>query len=292
MIVGAMKTLEVFLRNPDEEDENYKPHPSMKHLFLMSGLPEVMESLLGNRNVSDWVAHSDVYCAMLSTLKCMSNSERRNRELDAGHGKITWESSSGKDSIARSPPVYEAVKGLERHRRPLLELARGSSFQRRTILVLYQLTALRYANSNGIATTLWYSASCRGTPPFKEAFTFRGIVPRYDEPLLVWYETHEGRQCYLQHIDKLLMQSAERRDAPTHRLSPRYFNSWKIADAGMDMDREIGCDYLWLWAKWSYATPRHARQRRAGPRLVEFALYDILDGCITATMESPERPHV
>ncbi|KAL4268555.1 hypothetical protein AB1N83_002524 [Pleurotus pulmonarius] len=143
MIVGAMKTLEVFLRNPDEEDENYKPHPSMKHLFLMSGLPEVMESLLGNRNVSDWVAHSDVYCAMLSTLKCMSNSGLSDLLKDPlpvidqsdgigswmrGHGKITWESSSGKDSIARSPPVYEAVKGLERHRRPLLELASRIKF--------------------------------------------------------------------------------------------------------------------------------------------------------------------
>ncbi|KAJ8507705.1 hypothetical protein ONZ45_g9957 [Pleurotus djamor] len=136
-IIGAMKTLEAFLKPPTEEDDTHQHHPSVKHLFLMSCVPEVLESLLGNRNVSDWVAHSDLYCAVLATLKCMSNSGLTDLLKDPlpkidqsvglgcwmrGEGSITWEGEQG-GVISKAPPVYEAVKGLERHRRPLLELA-------------------------------------------------------------------------------------------------------------------------------------------------------------------------
>ncbi|KAL0952201.1 hypothetical protein HGRIS_008810 [Hohenbuehelia grisea] len=149
--VGALRALDALLvhtGNPGEDGDDSRSqtvHPTVALLIRMSTLPELLSRLLRARSVSDWVALSDMYCAALAVLKTMANCGlaavlqdplQRIAETNGlehwmwGDASISWEQVDGGEvdeadeaRIARSPPIYDLVRGLERHRRPLLELA-------------------------------------------------------------------------------------------------------------------------------------------------------------------------
>lgn len=117
-------------------------HPSMHRLFAVSYLREVIYIFLSNNNVRDWVAHSEIYATILEALRRMVDcglaqvltEQLENIDHSCGlqrwiwdQGPVLWESDSHNEPT-RSPPLFDLVKQLEAHRRPLMALGAKVQF--------------------------------------------------------------------------------------------------------------------------------------------------------------------
>jgi hypothetical protein len=105
------------------------PHASIRPLLSMSQLPELLGSLLRNDSVTDWIARSEVYYAMLALLRRMADCEltvsvlttrqfeRKDESKNCGIEEWMWGESliSWEDGEEdRAPPLYEHFKKLTR----------------------------------------------------------------------------------------------------------------------------------------------------------------------------------
>lgn len=132
VIVRALNTLTGLLPSPyGDLPEVYDlvPHASIGLLLSLSKLPDLLGSLLRNDSVTDWIARSQAYHAMISLLRRMADCEltvqvlvgQRYEMTDGpgleswiwGEGDITWEKTQG-GMLERSPPIYQYFKKLAR----------------------------------------------------------------------------------------------------------------------------------------------------------------------------------
>lgn len=126
----AMTTLTAVLPSPyadAAEVYDMLPHASIGHLLALSQLPELLGGLLRNDSVTDWLARSEVYYAMIALLRRMADCEltvevligqRFCMEKSSGledwmweNGEILWEKDK-KGVIERAPPLYDHFKKL------------------------------------------------------------------------------------------------------------------------------------------------------------------------------------
>jgi baculoviral IAP repeat-containing protein 6 len=105
------------------------PHASIGHLLSLSQLPELLGSLLRNDSVTDWIARSEIYEAMIALLRRMADCELTVEVLIAqrfcmdktsasgledwmwGDGEISWERDK-QGRIERAAPLYDHFKKL------------------------------------------------------------------------------------------------------------------------------------------------------------------------------------
>ncbi|KII94003.1 hypothetical protein PLICRDRAFT_695066 [Plicaturopsis crispa FD-325 SS-3] len=107
------------------------PHASIGHLLSLSQLPELLGSLLRNDSVTDWIARSETYYAMIGLLRRMADCELtievligqrwekiRSCGLEEwmwGDDEIRWEmqkNDAGQQTRAMAPPLYEHFRKL------------------------------------------------------------------------------------------------------------------------------------------------------------------------------------
>lgn len=132
IIIRVLNTLTAFLPAPYADSAqvyDLLPHASIGQLLALSQLPQLLGSLLRNDSVTDWIARSETYQAMLSLLRRMADCEltvqiliRKRWEMAKscgieewmwGNGDITWEVNK-EGSIERAPPLYDHFKKLTR----------------------------------------------------------------------------------------------------------------------------------------------------------------------------------
>ncbi|EFI28700.1 ubiquitinating enzyme [Coprinopsis cinerea okayama7 len=137
----ALTSIRDLLPSPcSETPEIYDllPHPSLSALILMSYVPTVLAQLLRNDSVTDWIARSHVYHAMLSLLRRMSDSELIIRVLVGSRyeisqspglgawmrdeGEIVWQRDST-GAIELAPPLLEHFKKLTKQSETFLQAA-------------------------------------------------------------------------------------------------------------------------------------------------------------------------
>ncbi|KAJ7757445.1 hypothetical protein B0H16DRAFT_1314472 [Mycena metata] len=130
IVVRALTTLTSILPAPyDDSAQVYDmlPHPSIGHLLALSQLPELLGSLLRNDSVTDWLARSEIYYAMIALLRRMADCELTVEVLIAQRfcmddssgledwmwedGEISWEQDK-QGRIERAPPLYDYFKKL------------------------------------------------------------------------------------------------------------------------------------------------------------------------------------
>ncbi|KAJ3789983.1 hypothetical protein GGU10DRAFT_304042 [Lentinula aff. detonsa] len=128
----AMHMIAALLPSPYSESPqvyDLLPHPSIGLLLSSSKLPDLLGDLLRNDSVTDWIARSDVYYAMLALLKRMADSELTVSVLlesrfvtDKGpgiepwmwdEGEIEWEKGS-EGGLERAPALYEYFRKLSK----------------------------------------------------------------------------------------------------------------------------------------------------------------------------------
>ncbi|KAJ7729238.1 hypothetical protein DFH07DRAFT_850323 [Mycena maculata] len=130
LVVRALGTLTTILPSPYAESAqvyDMLPHPSIGHLLSLSQLPELLGGLLRNDSVTDWIARSEIYYAMIALLRRMADCEltvqvligqRFCMERSSGleewmweDGEISWETDK-RGRIERAPPLYDHFKKL------------------------------------------------------------------------------------------------------------------------------------------------------------------------------------
>ncbi|KAJ7508602.1 hypothetical protein B0H11DRAFT_1848236 [Mycena galericulata] len=130
IVVRALTTLTAILPSPYSDSTqvyDMLPHSSIGHLLSLSQLPELLGSLLRNDSVTDWIARSEIYYAMIALLRRMADCELTVRvligqrfcmERSSGledwmwnDGEITWEIDK-QGRIERAPPLYDHFKKL------------------------------------------------------------------------------------------------------------------------------------------------------------------------------------
>ncbi|OBZ78821.1 Baculoviral IAP repeat-containing protein 6 [Grifola frondosa] len=134
IIVRALTTIMQFLPSPyDDSAHMYDmlPHASIEALLSLSQLPDLLGNLLRNDSVTDWIARSEVYHAMLALLRRMADCELTIEVLIGqrwemskssgieewmwGDGEIVWETNRDSDKegeLIRAPPLYAHFKKL------------------------------------------------------------------------------------------------------------------------------------------------------------------------------------
>lgn len=130
ILVRSMKILTELLPAPySETPEMYDmlPHASIGPLLSISQIPNLLASLLCNDSVTDWIARSETYHAMLSLLRRLADCEltiqvliRRRHEMASSCGLETWMWEEGEISwrmeasgvVETSPPLLDFFKKL------------------------------------------------------------------------------------------------------------------------------------------------------------------------------------
>ncbi|KAI9060495.1 hypothetical protein FKP32DRAFT_1577713 [Trametes sanguinea] len=131
VIVRAIKTITDYLPSPYSDNAqmyDMLPHPSIGSLLLASQLPDLLGTLLRNDSVTDWIARSDVYHAMLALLRRMADCELTLEVLIGarwemakscgleewmwGDGDIVWERNTETGQPVPAPPLYVHFKKL------------------------------------------------------------------------------------------------------------------------------------------------------------------------------------
>ncbi|KAJ7492154.1 hypothetical protein FB451DRAFT_1217166 [Mycena latifolia] len=132
IVVRALATLTMLLPSPyadAAEVYDMLPHASIGHLLCLSQLAELLGSLLRNDSVTDWLARSEIYYAMIALLRRMADCEltvevligqRFCMDKSSGledwmweDGEISWEKDK-EGLIERAPPLYDYFKKLTR----------------------------------------------------------------------------------------------------------------------------------------------------------------------------------
>ncbi|KAF7347410.1 UBIQUITIN-CONJUGAT-2 domain-containing protein [Mycena venus] len=132
IVVRALNTLTSILPSPYADSAqvyDMLPHPSIGYLLSLSQLPELLGGLLRNDSVTDWIARSDIYYAMIALLRRMADCELTVEVLIAQRfcmdkssgledwmwedGEITWEKDK-RGRIERGLPLYDHFKKLTR----------------------------------------------------------------------------------------------------------------------------------------------------------------------------------
>lgn len=130
--VRALRILTSLLPSPyadDARDYDLVPHTTIGPLLGLSKLPELLAGLLRNDSVTDWIARSDIYHAMLSLLRRLADCELTVQVLIQPRweavktpglenwmwkdGEITWEKGH-LGGIGRAPPLYDYFRRLTR----------------------------------------------------------------------------------------------------------------------------------------------------------------------------------
>ena len=130
IIVRALNTLTALLPSPYADSAkvyDILPHVSIEPLLSLSKLPELLGTLLRNDSVTDWIARSETYHAMIALLRRMADCELSVQVLIVqrwemykscgieswmwGDGEITWETDKA-GGIERAPPLYDHFKKL------------------------------------------------------------------------------------------------------------------------------------------------------------------------------------
>ncbi|KAJ6623142.1 hypothetical protein B0H10DRAFT_2011350 [Mycena sp. CBHHK59/15] len=121
IVVRAINTLTMILPAPYADAAqvyDMLPHASIGHLLSLSQLPELLGSLLRNDSVTDWIARSEIYYAMIALLRRMADCELTVEVLigqrfgmDRSCGLEDWMWEDG-DRIERAPPLYDHFKKL------------------------------------------------------------------------------------------------------------------------------------------------------------------------------------
>ncbi|KAJ7665225.1 hypothetical protein DFH06DRAFT_1268392 [Mycena polygramma] len=123
IVVRALHTLTSILPSPYADSAqvyDMLPHASIGHLLSLSQLPELLGSLLRNDSVTDWIARSEIYEAMIALLRRMADCELTVEVLIAQRfcmdkssgleewmwedGEISWEKDK-QGRIERAPPL-------------------------------------------------------------------------------------------------------------------------------------------------------------------------------------------
>ncbi|OSD00825.1 hypothetical protein PYCCODRAFT_1478855 [Trametes coccinea BRFM310] len=131
VIACAIKTVTDYLPSPYRDDAqmyDMLPHPSIGSLLLASQLPDLLGTLLRNDSVTDWIARSDVYHAMLALLRRMADCELTLEVLVGARwettkscgleewmwddGEIVWEKDTETGRLVPAPPLYVHFKKL------------------------------------------------------------------------------------------------------------------------------------------------------------------------------------
>lgn len=133
LLVRALKTMAYYLPHPSSPSAatyDLIPHPSILPLLSLSQLPELLASLLRNDSVTEWVARSEVYYAMLELLRRLADCEvtfpllidRQWEKKDSpgieawmwGELDVVWETTmTNKETFySRSLPLYSHFKKL------------------------------------------------------------------------------------------------------------------------------------------------------------------------------------
>ncbi|KAL7285064.1 hypothetical protein ACG7TL_000155 [Trametes sanguinea] len=118
----------VVLTRDDAQMYDMLPHPSIGSLLLASQLPDLLGTLLRNDSVTDWIARSDVYHAMLALLRRMADCELTLEVLVGARwemtkscgleewmwddGEIVWEKNTETGRLVPAPPLYVHFKKL------------------------------------------------------------------------------------------------------------------------------------------------------------------------------------
>ncbi|KAF8240745.1 hypothetical protein L208DRAFT_1383663 [Tricholoma matsutake] len=130
IIMRALNTLTELLPSPYAESAqafDFLPHSSIGPLLSLSKLPELLDSLLRNDSVTDWISRGQTYHAMISLLRRMADCELTVQVLIEprwemanspgleswmwGEGDILW--VKAKDNLVESsPPLYEHFEKL------------------------------------------------------------------------------------------------------------------------------------------------------------------------------------
>ncbi|KAJ7922900.1 hypothetical protein B0H13DRAFT_1982237 [Mycena leptocephala] len=132
LVIRALNTLTSILPAPYADSAqvyDMLPHASIGHLLSLSQLPELLGSLLRNDSVTDWIARSEIYEAMIALLRRMADCELTVEVLIAqrfcmdktsasgledwmwGDGEISWERDK-QGRIERAAPLYDHFKKL------------------------------------------------------------------------------------------------------------------------------------------------------------------------------------
>ncbi|KAJ6486122.1 hypothetical protein C8R47DRAFT_529564 [Mycena vitilis] len=130
IVVRALQMLTSILPSPYAESAqvyDMLPNASIGHLLSLSQLPELLGSLLRNDSVTDWIARSEIYEAMIALLRRMADCELTVEVLIAQRfcmdkssgleewmwedGEISWEKDK-QGRIERAPPLYDHFKKL------------------------------------------------------------------------------------------------------------------------------------------------------------------------------------
>lgn len=130
LIVRALSTLTSILPSPYADSAqvyDMLPHSSIGHLLSLSQLPDLLGGLLRNDSVTDWIARSDIYYAMIVLLRRMADCELTVEVLIAHRffmdkscgledwmwkdGEISWEKDK-RGRIEKGSPLYDHFKKL------------------------------------------------------------------------------------------------------------------------------------------------------------------------------------
>ncbi|KAJ7110312.1 hypothetical protein C8R43DRAFT_1042195 [Mycena crocata] len=143
IVVRAINTLTLILPSPYADSAqvyDMLPHGSIGHLLSLSQLPELLGGLLRNDSVTDWIARSDIYYAMIALLRRMADCELTVQVLIARRfcmdkssgledwmwqdGEISWEKDK-QGHFERAPPLYDHFKKLTKQSEAFLVGASG-----------------------------------------------------------------------------------------------------------------------------------------------------------------------
>jgi hypothetical protein len=132
VVVRAFQTLTELLPSPYADSPqayDLVPHASIGPLLSLSKLTDLLGSLLRNDSVTEWIARSEIYHAMISLLRRMADCEltvhvlvgRRYVMTEGpgleswiwGEGDIAWEKAQS-GVLERAPPLYQHFKKLAR----------------------------------------------------------------------------------------------------------------------------------------------------------------------------------
>ncbi|KAJ7150183.1 hypothetical protein C8R46DRAFT_1124195 [Mycena filopes] len=138
VVVRALTVLTSILPAPyDDSAQAYDmlPHASIGHLLALSQLPELLGNLLRNDSVTDWIARSGIYYAMIALLRRMADCELTVEVLITQRfcmndscgledwmwedGEISWEKDK-QGHLERAPPLYDYFKKLTKQSQAFL----------------------------------------------------------------------------------------------------------------------------------------------------------------------------
>ncbi|KAJ4485664.1 hypothetical protein J3R30DRAFT_3282130 [Lentinula aciculospora] len=132
VVTRALRMIAALLPSPYADSPqayDLLPHPLIGHLLSSSKIPDLLGDLLRNDSVTDWIARSDVYYAMLALLKRMADSELTISVLFKSRcvmvessgieqwmwdeGEIEWAKEEG-GKLERAPPLYDYFRKLSK----------------------------------------------------------------------------------------------------------------------------------------------------------------------------------